>query len=154
MKIVLQRVERAAVRVAEQEVVAIGAGLCLLVCVETGDSESVVCALAEKVAGLRVFPDAEGATNLDLLAVGGAVLVVPQFTLAAEWRHGRRPSFTGAAPPAEARRLLGHFVRALSARLPRVAEAPFGADMSVELVNAGPFTLLLKDRGSAATGPA
>jgi len=143
MIVVLQRVSRASVVVAGQTVGAIGAGVCLLAGVRRGDGAADARWLAEKVAGMRVFEDAGGRTNLALADVGGAVLLVPQFTLAAEWRHGRRPSFSGAAGPAEAQALLAQLRISLREAGLFVAEGVFGADMAVELVNAGPFTLVL-----------
>ena len=117
-----------------------------------GDAE--VDWLADKIAGLRVFEDAAGRTNLALSDVGGAVLLVPQFTLAADWRKGRRPSFTAAAAPDEARRLLERLGAGLSARGLSVATGSFGASMRVALVNDGPFTLLLDSREHPASRPA
>jgi D-tyrosyl-tRNA(Tyr) deacylase len=102
--------------------------------------------LAEKLAGLRIFEDAQGLTNLALPEVGGAVLLVPQFTLAADWRKGRRPSFTAAARPDEAVPLVARLAAGLASRGLAVEQGVFGAAMQVELVNDGPFTLVLDSR--------
>ncbi len=146
MIVVLQRVARAAVTVDGAEVAAIGRGLCLLVGAVAGDETAAVVWLADKIATLRVFPDAAGATNLALGDVAGAALVVPQFTLAADWRKGRRPAFTAAAPPDEARLLLDAFTARLGKCGVPVATGRFGAQMAVHLVNDGPFTLVLDSR--------
>lgn len=146
MIVVAQRVARAAVEVDGREVAAIGHGLLLLACAVAGDRDDAVDWLAGKLATLRVFEDAKGRTNLGLSEVGGAALVVPQFTLAADWRKGRRPSFTAAAPPEEGRRLVGRLVAGLSAAGVPVQQGVFGAAMRVALVNDGPFTLLLDSR--------
>jgi D-tyrosyl-tRNA(Tyr) deacylase len=134
MRVILQRVSRASVRVDGTDVASIGRGYLLLVGV----------GLAEKVAGLRVFRDEEGKTNLDLSAVGGEALVVSQFTLYADTRKGRRPSFVDAADPDEAVALVETFAGALESRGVRVARGVFGAEMAVDLVNDGPFTLILE----------
>lgn len=148
MIIVAQRVAHAAVEVDGREVAAIGRGLLLLACAVSGDRDDSVDWLAAKLAALRVFEDAQGLTNLALSEVGGAVLVVPQFTLAADWRKGRRPSFTAAAPPEEGRRLVGRLVARLSSAGVPVQQGVFGAAMRVSLVNDGPFTLLLDSRAA------
>jgi D-aminoacyl-tRNA deacylase len=156
MIVVLQRVSRAAVRVSGETVSEIGVGVCLFAGVRGGDGPVDAEWLADKIAGLRVFEDAGGRTNLALADVGGAVLLVPQFTLAADWRHGRRPSFSGAAAPDAARELIARLAgRLRDAGLP-VAEGRFGADMAVELVNAGPFTVVLDsaERPGARPRPA
>ncbi len=143
MKVVLQRVSRASVSVDEEMVASIGRGLLLLVGVAPEDGEEEARRLAGKCAELRVFSDAEGKFNHSLLDVGGEALVVSQFTLLADVRRGRRPSFTGAASPELAEPLVEAFARAL-----RDAGAPaqtgrFGARMEVELVNDGPVTIVL-----------
>ena len=122
---------------------SIGPGLLLLVGVGRGDPESHVEALAEKVANLRIFADAEGKMNLALADVGGELLVVSQFTLYADLRKGRRPSWTGAEDPAVAAERVEAFARAVEARGIRVARGTFGAHMQVELVNDGPVTIWL-----------
>ena len=154
MIVVAQRVAQAAVEVEGREVARIARGLCLLACAVTGDGDAEVDWLADKIWGLRVFEDDAGRTNLALADVGGAVLLVPQFTLAADWRKGRRPSFPAAAPPAEARRLLARLGAGLSERGLPVASGPFGAAMRVALINEGPFTLLLDSRERPAGQPA
>jgi len=149
---VLQRVVRARVRVEGQEVGGIGLGYCLLVCAVADDGSHDALWLADKVADLRLFEDASGRTNLALSDVGGGVLLVPQFTLAADWRKGRRPAFTAAAPAELARRLLGELASRLSGRGVPLAQGRFGADMELELVNQGPFTLLLDSRARPSGG--
>ncbi len=146
MIVVAQRVAQAAVEVEGREVARIGRGLCLLACATAGDTPQEVDWLAGKLAGLRVFEDAGGHANLSLADVGGALLVVPQFTLAADWRKGRRPSFTAAAAPALARELVGRLADALAAHGLPVQRGAFGVAMRLALVNEGPFTLLLDSR--------
>lgn len=143
MRALLQRCARAEVRVDGEVVGSCGRGLLVLLGVGHGDDDATAAGLARKVAELRVFDDADGRTNLSLLDVGGDALVVSQFTLFADTRRGRRPGFTDAAPPAEADRLYGVFADALAAMGPRVGRGRFGAEMEVELVNAGPFTIWL-----------
>jgi D-tyrosyl-tRNA(Tyr) deacylase len=143
---VLQRVSRAQVRVDGRVVGAIERGYCLLACVVCGDTEDDARWLSDKVTDLRLFEDAAGRTNLALAAVGGAVLLVPQFTLAADWRKGRRPSFTAAAPAALAERLFAALGAGFTGRGVAWAQGQFGAQMELELVNAGPFTLILDSR--------
>ena len=143
MRIVLQRVSRAAVVVDGSEVASIGAGCLLLVCVARGDDTAVASRAARKIAGLRLFEDAAGRMNLDLAGVGGALLVVSQFTLLADVSRGRRPSFEGAAPGDVAEPLVELFVGALREAGFAVATGRFGAHMQVELVNDGPVTLVL-----------
>ena len=143
MRVVLQRVTRASVTVDDAVVGAIGAGLLILVGVADGDTESQADALAAKVAGLRIFSDAEGRFNESLLDIGGSALVVSQFTLHADVRKGRRPSFTGAARPEVAEPLCDHFAQALRSHGVPVEAGVFGAMMSVELVNDGPFTVII-----------
>lgn len=144
MRIVLQRVSEASVTVAGRVTGEIGQGFLLLVGIAPGDTGAEVGWLAEKVAGLRLFSDAEGKMNLDLAAVGGALLVVSQFTLYGDASKGRRPSFIGAARPEEAIPLYEAFLAALRATGLPVASGEFGADMQVALVNDGPVTLLLE----------
>jgi len=154
--VVLQRVGRAAVQVGGEVVASIDTGVCLLACAVQGDERPDAHWLGAKIAGLRVFPDAEGRTNLSLSDVGGAALIVPQFTLAADWRKGRRPSFTRAAEPTQATALLECLAEPLREAGVEVALGRFGADMQVELVNDGPFTLVLDSHarpGSGAAGP-
>jgi D-tyrosyl-tRNA(Tyr) deacylase len=144
MRIVLQRVSRARVTVDDGVVGEIGTGLLLLVGVGRGDDPEQVERLADKVASLRVFEDADGKTNLALTEVGGEVLVVSQFTLLGDVRKGRRPSWTDAEDPAVAEARVEAFARALEDRRLTVARGVFGAHMQVDLVNDGPFTLLLE----------
>jgi D-tyrosyl-tRNA(Tyr) deacylase len=143
MRIVLQRVARASVTVAHERVAAIGPGYLLLVGIGADDPDGEAEPMAEKVANLRLFADAEGKTNLALADVDGEALVVSQFTLYADTRKGRRPSWTDAAEPAVAAERVEAFASALEARGIRVGRGVFGAHMEVELVNDGPFTLVL-----------
>jgi D-tyrosyl-tRNA(Tyr) deacylase len=144
MRVVLQRVSRASVSIDGRTAGAIGRGFCLLVGWTHGDTDAAVDWMAEKVAGLRLFPDAEGKMNLGLDEVGGAVLVISQFTLYGDSAKGRRPSFIGAARPETAIPLYERFVAALRARGLEVATGEFGADMQVEIHNDGPVTLILE----------
>lgn len=144
MRIVLQRVSRAEVRIAGATVGAIGRGYCLLVGFTHGDTGASVAWMAEKVAGLRLFPGAGGKMNLALADVGGAVLVVSQFTLYGNAEKGRRPSFIDAARPEVAEPLYEELVSALRAHGLEVETGRFGAMMEVELVNDGPVTLILE----------
>ncbi|MBK9548249.1 MAG: D-tyrosyl-tRNA(Tyr) deacylase [Gemmatimonadetes bacterium] len=144
MRIVLQRVSHASVTIAGRVTGEIGRGFLLLVGVAPGDSRTEALWLADKVAGLRLFGDAEGKMNLDLAAIGGAVLVVSQFTLYGDASKGRRPSFIGAARPEEAIPLYEAFLDALRTAGLTVASGEFGADMQVALVNDGPVTLILE----------
>jgi D-tyrosyl-tRNA(Tyr) deacylase len=143
MRALVQRVSRAEVRVGDDVVGLIGAGLVVLLGVGPADDESAADVLARQVGELRIFRDEEGRTNRSLLDVMGAVLVVSQFTLFADTRRGRRPGFTGAAPPDLAERLYLRFAEALRGLGIEVATGRFGAEMAVELVNDGPFTIWL-----------
>ncbi|MCY3923277.1 MAG: D-aminoacyl-tRNA deacylase [Chloroflexi bacterium] len=143
MRVVLQRVTRASVTVGADVVGAIGPGLLILVGVADGDTESQADALAAKVAGLRIFSDAEGRFNESLLDIGGSALVVSQFTLHADVRKGRRPGFTAAARPDVAEPLCDYFAEAMRRHGIPVETGVFGAMMSVELVNDGPFTIVI-----------
>jgi D-tyrosyl-tRNA(Tyr) deacylase len=140
----VQRVSRASVTVNGRVVGNIGRGLVVLVGFAPPDGTSQVEWMADKVAGLRVFSDDAGKMNLDLAAVGGAVLVVSQFTLYGDASKGRRPSFVGAAPPDQAVPLYQAFIEGLRSRGLPVATGEFGAMMDVELVNDGPVTLILE----------
>ena len=145
MRIVLQRVKEASVTVAGEKISGIGPGLLLLVGVAHGDGESEAAWLAEKVAGLRIMADAEGKMNRSVRDVGGEVLAVSQFTLLADTRKGKRPSFVGAAPPEEATRLFDNFCERLrAAGVDQVKTGRFGAMMDVSLVNDGPVTIILE----------
>lgn len=148
MKAVLQRVSRAKVTVAGQVVGEIGRGLLVLLGVEQGDTEADAQQLADKAVQLRIFDDADGKMNLALADVGGAMLVVSQFTLLGDCRKGRRPSFIQAAPPDVAERLYETFIAAVGAQGIPVATGRFRATMDVELVNDGPVTLILESRAS------
>jgi D-tyrosyl-tRNA(Tyr) deacylase len=143
LKVLLQRVSRAAVRVDGEVVGEIGRGLLVLLGVERGDGEGTADYLADKSAELRIFPDAEGRMNLSVEEVGGSVLVVSQFTLAASTRKGRRPSYSKAAEPELATALYERFMERLRSRGVPVAAGVFQAMMDVELVNDGPVTILL-----------
>ena len=143
MRALLQRVNRAAVRVGGDEVGRIGDGLVVLLGVGPDDDEPTAEALARRTAELRIFCDGEGRTNRSLIEVGGAALVVSQFTLFADASHGRRPGFTRAAAPDLAERLYERYATALRALGIDVALGRFGAEMEVELVNDGPFTIWL-----------
>jgi D-tyrosyl-tRNA(Tyr) deacylase len=142
--VLLQRVSRAEVRVAERVAGRIERGFVLLVGFTHGDTLQTVEWMAEKVAGLRVFPDDEGKMNRALADVDGALLVVSQFTLYGDAVKGRRPSFVDAARPEAAIPLYEHFVALLRGRGVRVETGEFGADMQVELTNDGPVTLWLE----------
>jgi D-aminoacyl-tRNA deacylase len=143
VRALLQRVSRAEVRVEGETVGAIGPGLLIFVAVAPSDDEAVAGGMAARVAGLRIFPDDAGKTNLSLVEVAGAALVVSQFTLYADSRRGRRPSFIGAAGPEQGERLYEVFCEAVSTAGVPVRRGRFGAHMTVELVNDGPFTVWL-----------
>lgn len=144
MRVVVQRVSRASVTVDSRVVGSIDRGFLLLVGFRSGDGAEAIEWMADKIVGLRVFADAEDKMNCSLADVGGALLVVSQFTLYGDVKRGRRPSFVGAAPGAEAQQLYEQFVAALRARSVPVETGDFGAMMDVELVNDGPVTLLLE----------
>jgi len=143
MRAVIQRVSEASVTVAGQVVGRIGPGLLVLLGVGHGDGPAEVALLAEKIANMRIFPDDEGRFNRSALDVGGEVLVVSQFTLYADTRRGRRPSFSGDPLPDVAAPLVASFAAALRARGLAVANGLFGAHMSVALQNDGPVTIVL-----------
>jgi len=151
VRAVVQRVKRATVTVEGETVGCIEHGLLVLLGVGHGDTPEVARSLAEKTAVLRIFEDAEKKTNLSLLDVGGGALVVSQFTLYADTRKGRRPSFTAAADPRLADGLVDTFRQTLEALGVSTAAGTFGAHMEVSLVNDGPFTLVL-DSGSMPEG--
>ena len=144
MRALIQRVDHASVAVAGELVGRVGNGLLALVGVSRADTSADVRALAAKVVGLRIFADDRGRFNLSLKDVGGAMLVVSQFTLFADVRRGRRPSFTDAARPDHAQRLVDEFVRAVESEGVEVACGRFGAMMEVDLRNNGPFTLMVE----------
>jgi D-tyrosyl-tRNA(Tyr) deacylase len=139
----LQRVTEASVRVAGETVGQIGQGLLVLLCAERGDTEKEADTLLSKLLAYRVFYDADGKMNLNVGQVAGGVLLVPQFTLAADTRSGTRPSFTPAAPPDDARRLFDYAVSKAQAAHPVVQTGRFGTDMKVALINDGPVTFWL-----------
>jgi D-aminoacyl-tRNA deacylase len=143
MRIVIQRVSRASVRVDSQTLGEIGPGLLILIGVREGDESQDATRLATKTAELRIFPDDEGRFNRSLLESGGEALVVSQFTLYADTRRGRRPSFVSAARAEVAEPLVEAYAQALEAAGVRVARGRFGAHMQVELVNDGPVTVII-----------
>lgn len=144
MRAVVQRVAGAAVRVDGNTVGEIGPGLLVLLGVGHGDGPADAAALVDKLVGLRIFSDDECKMNLSLLDMGGAVLVVSQFTLLADVRKGRRPSFTGAASPDTASEMVDHVVDLLGRTGLEVATGEFGAMMDVELLNSGPVTIVIE----------
>ena len=145
MRVVLQRVKNASVTVGGERVSEIGVGLLLLVGVAMGDREAEADWLAQKISGLRIFNDGEGKMNLSVRDVGGEVLAVSQFTLLADTRKGKRPSFVGAAAPEKAERLFDYFCERLrEADAHPVKTGVFGAMMDVALVNDGPVTIILE----------
>ncbi len=148
MKALLQRVAEARVEIGGRTAGAIGPGLLVLLCAERGDIEAdgLAARLLAKILKLRIFSDAAGRMNRSVQDVGGSLLVVSQFTLAADASGGNRPSFTAAAPPDEGRRLYDQFVALARAAHPVVATGEFGADMRVHLVNDGPVTIPLQMR--------
>lgn len=143
MRAVIQRVSEASVTIDGEIVGQIGRGLLVLLGVGEGDGPDEATLLAEKIAGMRIFPDDEGRFNRSALNIGGAVLVVSQFTLYADTRRGRRPSFAAAAPPEVAAPLVELFVAAVRQQGLPVATGSFGAAMQVALVNDGPVTIVL-----------
>jgi D-aminoacyl-tRNA deacylase len=148
MRAVVQRVSRARVTVKGETAGEIGLGLLVLLGVGAGDTRTEADYLAEKTIGLRIFEDAGGKMNLSVAEVGGALLVVSQFTLYGDARRGKRPSFDGAAPPEQARELYEYFVEKVRASGVRLETGRFQETMQVELVNEGPVTILL-DSGKA-----
>lgn len=152
MRAVVQRVAEAGVSIDGREVAAIDAGLLVLIGIQRDDDEATAARLARRVLTLRVFEDDAARMNLDVAAADGALLVVPQFTLAAETGRGRRPGFDAVAPPARARELFDGFVAALESGPVPVRTGRFGARMRVRLVNDGPVTFVLEaDRTDAAS---
>ena len=142
----IQRVSQASVTVDGAVVGQIGRGVLALVCAERTDSEAEAAALVAKLLAYRIFPDGQGRMNRSLVDIEGGLLVVPQFTLAADTNSGTRPSFTPAAPPDVGERLFGEVVRCASERHARVATGVFGAHMQVQLINDGPVTFWLQTR--------
>jgi len=143
MKVILQRVSRASVTVDNSVVGKIGKGYVALVGFSDGDDKSIVEKMVDKIQRLRIFPDENGKTNLSIDDVGGSLLVVSQFTLYADCRKGNRPSFINAANPALAEKLYDYFIEYAVGKFKRVEHGVFGASMKVELVNDGPFTVIL-----------
>jgi len=152
LKALIQRVSRASVTVDGLVTGSIGKGFAIFLGIRIGDTDADALYLAEKTAGLRIFPDSQDKMNLALVEAGGSVLVISQFTLYADTRKGNRPSFINAAPPAEAERLyevyVGHLRRILG--IAKVATGTFRASMSVEIVNDGPVTIELMSDGRIA----
>ena len=146
----IQRVTEAGVTVAGERVGAIGRGILALVAVERGDGEAEAARLVERIAGYRIFPDDDGRMNRSLADIGGALLAVSQFTLAADTKKGTRPGFSPAAPPEEGARLFARFVDLSRARISVVETGRYGADMKVSLVNDGPVTFWLQVNPGAA----
>jgi D-tyrosyl-tRNA(Tyr) deacylase len=144
MLALVQRVARARVRVGERVIGEIGSGLLVFVCAEPDDSEVLAQRLVDKLLKLRIFADDAGKMNRSVQDVGGGLLFVSQFTLAADTAGGNRPSFSSAAPPAQGRALFDAVLRLARERHPVVAQGEFGADMQVELVNDGPVTIPLR----------
>jgi D-tyrosyl-tRNA(Tyr) deacylase len=144
MQALLQRVKEARVEVDGHTVGAIGAGLLILVCAERSDTEAISDKLLAKILKLRIFSDEAGKMNKSVVDVGGGLLIVSQFTLAADTSGGNRPSFGNAAPPDEGRRLYDYFVEKARAAHPLVQTGQFAADMQVHLVNDGPVTIPMR----------
>ncbi|MFQ9511836.1 MAG: D-aminoacyl-tRNA deacylase [Lachnospiraceae bacterium] len=142
MKIVIQRVNYGTVKVDDKMIGQIGKGFVIFLGVADGDTKEMVDKYVDKMAKLRIFPDASGKTNLSLKDVDGEVLVISQFTLYADCRKGNRPSFIKAGSPEEARNLYEYFIDQCKVRFGRVQCGSFGADMKVQLENDGPFTIL------------
>lgn len=140
----LQRVSEASVKVDGNIVGSIDTGLMVLVCAERGDTEKQADILLNRLLGYRIFYDQDGKMNLSVTAVSGGLLLVPQFTLAADTKSGTRPSFSPAASPEDGKRLFDYFVQQAKGKLPLVETGVFGADMKVALVNDGPVTFWLQ----------
>lgn len=147
MRAVVQRVSRAEVRCGARVLGKIERGLVVLLGVAAGDSEADAAFVLDRIVGMRIFADAAGKMNCSLAQAGGALLVVSQFTLLADTNSGRRPSFTQAAAPGDARRLYEHFLSLARERGVKVESGEFGAMMEVEIVNDGPVTIILDSRG-------
>ena len=143
MRFVIQRVSEASVTIEEKVVGSIGRGFMVLVGVAQTDTEETADKMVRKMTGLRIFEDAQGKTNLALKDVGGEILLVSQFTLYADCRHGNRPGFTTAGKPDKASALYEYVIEKTKESVPKVERGVFGADMQVALVNDGPFTIML-----------
>ena len=150
MQALIQRVTHASVSVGNETIGAIGPGLLVLLCAERGDTDAVADKLLAKLLKLRIFSDEAGKMNRSVQDVAGGLLIVSQFTLAADTSGGNRPSFTGAAAPDEGRRLYEHFVAQARSAHPVVQTGRFAADMQVALVNDGPVTIPLRLTANAA----
>ena len=148
MKAVIQRVTQASVTIEDQVTASIGEGLLVLLGVAADDEEADIKKLAKKMIDLRIFQDDQGKTNLSIEDIGGEILLVSQFTLLADCRKGRRPSFIKAGDPDRASRIFDDLVEECRKRIP-VQQGEFGADMKVSLVNDGPFTILLDSKDLA-----
>lgn len=156
MRLVVQRVTRAAVRSGDEVLGEIGAGAMVLVGIGLRDTTEIVDRMADKLVGLRYFEDSDGRTNLAIAEAGGSMLIVSQFTLYADLRRGRRPGFTTAALPELANPLIDRFIERVRDAGLTVRTGRFGAEMAVELVNDGPFTLAIdsdRDLGPGQDGP-
>jgi D-tyrosyl-tRNA(Tyr) deacylase len=151
MRAVVQRVGRAEVRIEGRVVGEIGRGFVVLLGVAAGDNDADAAFLVDRIVGMRIFADAAGKMNLSIAQAEGAMLVVSQFTLLADTNSGRRPSFTKAAAPDEARRLYEHFLSLARTRDVKVETGEFGAAMEVDLVNDGPVTIILDSRENVKT---
>lgn len=143
MRFVIQRVGRASVMIDHQIRGSIEKGFLVLIGIGEGDDEQIADKLVKKLVNMRIFEDEEGKTNLALRDVGGGLLLVSQFTLYADCRKGNRPSFTGAAKPDEAERLYDYIVQKCREQISVVEQGEFGADMKIDLLNDGPFTIVL-----------
>lgn len=146
MRVLLQRVSRASVTIEGNEVGRIGPGLCVLVGIAAGDSESDIDYLVSKLVELRIFADSAGKFNLSLKEIKGEILLISQFTLMADTSHGRRPGFTGAALPGTAEQIFNVFVEKTRSTGLKVACGRFGTHMCVEIINDGPVTIMLDSR--------
>ena len=146
MKFVIQRVTRASVTIDNETVGKIGKGFLVLVGIENSDNEQVADKMVKKLCGLRIFEDENGKTNLDIHSVGGELLVISQFTLYADCHHGNRPSFINAGRPELAEPIYEYIVETCKKNVPVVEKGRFGADMKVELLNDGPFTIVLDSK--------
>ena len=146
MRFVIQRVTRASVTIDNEVTGQIGKGFLVLVGIENADNKQIAEKMVKKLCGLRIFEDENGKTNMDLSAVGGSLLVVSQFTLYADCHHGNRPSFINAGRPELAEPLYEYITEECRKYVPNVQTGSFGADMKVELLNDGPFTIILDSK--------